>query len=207
MRRAVTGKEPVLRGFELLAYSPNIRYETGDTACRTETEENRGTLARALAFGRCGVILTFTWHWFSSLGGWDKSFYSRTEFDPERVLQDGTPERTAFYRDPDVMAEHLKPFLLEDIPILWRPFHESEGIGSGGVKKVRRWRRGFSVCIMSILWENMVYIIFRGWGTASLWKGIRGMMWWISCPATAMRRKERGRTIRKSMRSFGRSRR
>lgn len=133
-----------------------------------------GTLARALAFGRCGVILTFTWHWFSSLGGWDKSFYSRTEFDPERVLQDGTPERTAFYRDPDVMAEHLKPFLLEDIPIWWRPFHESAGIGSGGVKKVRRWRRGFSVCSMSILWENMVYIIFCGWGTASLWKGSGG---------------------------------
>ena len=131
MRRAVTGKEPVLRGFELLAYSPNIRYETGDTACRTETEENRGTLARAIAFGRCGGILTFTWHWFSSLGGWDKSFYSRTEFDPERVLQDGTPERTAFYRDPDVMAEHLKPFLLEDIPRGLVPVEEKRSGGGG----------------------------------------------------------------------------
>ena len=126
--RKITGKEPALRGFELLAYSPNICYETGDEACRTEIDENRGTLAQALAFGRSGGILTFTWHWFSPLGGRDKSFYSRnTDFDPERILRDGTPERAAFYHDLDRMAECLKPFLAEDIPVLWRPFHESEG--------------------------------------------------------------------------------
>lgn len=126
--RKITGKEPALRGFELLSYSQNIRYESGDTACRTEIDENRGTLAQALAFGRAGGILAFTWHWFSPMGGFDKSFYSRnTDFDPERVLQEGTPERAAFYQELDVMAGYLKPFLLEDIPILWRPFHESEG--------------------------------------------------------------------------------
>ena len=126
--RKITGKEPALRGFELLAYSPNICYETGDEACRTEIDENRGTLAQALAFGRSGGILTFTWNCFSPLGGRDKSFYSRnTDFDPERILRDGTPEREAFYHDLDRMAECLKPFLAEDIPVLWRPFHESEG--------------------------------------------------------------------------------
>lgn len=45
--KRITGKEPVLCGFELLSYSPNIRYETGDEACRTEIDENRGTLAQA----------------------------------------------------------------------------------------------------------------------------------------------------------------
>lgn len=127
--RRITGKEPVLRGFELLAYSPNIRYETGDEACRREIDENKGTLAQALAFGRSGGIVTFTWHWFSPVGGKDKSFFSyNTDFDPEKVLEEGTPEREAFYRDMDVIAGCLKPFLEEDIPILWRPFHESEGV-------------------------------------------------------------------------------
>lgn len=126
--KKITGKEPALRGFELLAYSPNIRYETGDEACRTEIDENKDTIAQALAFGRSGGIVTFTWHWFSPVGGQDKSFYSRnTDFDPEKVLIEGTPEREAFYRDMDVIAGLLKPFLEEDIPILWRPFHESEG--------------------------------------------------------------------------------
>lgn len=126
--REITGKEPALRGFELLAYSPNIRYETGDEHCRTEIDENRNTLEHAREFGRRGGIVAFTWHWFSPLGGRDKSFYAeKTEFDPERVLHAGTVEREAFYHDMDVMAGYLKPFLDEDIPVLWRPFHESEG--------------------------------------------------------------------------------
>lgn len=126
--RKITGKEPALRGFELLAYSPNIRYETGDEACRTEIDENKDTLTQALLFGRSGGIVTLTWHWFSPVGGQDKSFYScNTDFDPEKILEEGTPEREAFYRDMDVIAGHLMPFLKEDIPVLWRPFHESEG--------------------------------------------------------------------------------
>lgn len=126
--REITGKEPALRGFELLAYSPNIRYETGDEHCRIEIDENRDTLEQARDFGRAGGIVAFTWHWFSPLGGKDKSFYAeKTEFDPEKVLHEGTAEREAFYHDMDAMAGCLKPFLDEDIPVLWRPFHESEG--------------------------------------------------------------------------------
>lgn len=126
--KKITGKEPALRGFELLSYSPNIRYETGDEHCRKEIDENRNTLEHALAFGKAGGIVTLTWHWFSPLGGQDKSFYSEnTDFDPEKVLIEGTREREAFYHDLDVMAECLTPFLKEDIPVLWRPFHESEG--------------------------------------------------------------------------------
>lgn len=126
--RRITGKEPALRGFELLSYSPNIRYETGDEACRTEIDENKNTLEQARAFGLNGGIVTFTWHWFSPIGGWDKSFYAeKTDFDPERILADGTAEREAFYHDLDVMAGYLKPFMDEDIPILWRPLHEAEG--------------------------------------------------------------------------------
>ena len=58
----------------------------------------------------------------------DKSFYTKnTDFDPEKVLQEGTPERAAFYHDMDVMAGYLQPFMADDIAVLWRPFHESEG--------------------------------------------------------------------------------
>ncbi len=126
--KRITGKEPALRGFELLSCSPNIRYETGDEHCKKEIDENAGTLEQALAFGKSGGIVTLTWHWFSPLGGYDKSFYSeKTEFDPQKVLTEHTEERQAFVHDLDVIAECLMPFLKEDIPVLWRPFHESEG--------------------------------------------------------------------------------
>jgi len=125
----ITGETPALCGFELLAYSPNINYESGDQDCRTEIDENKGTLEEAMdwALNKKGIV-TLTWHWFSPLGGKDKSFYAeKTDFDATKVLVEGTKEREAFYSDMDVMAGLLKEFQNKQIPILWRPFHESEG--------------------------------------------------------------------------------
>ena len=125
----ITGKSPKLRGFELLAYSPNINYDDASDECLTEVYENRNTLDTALDWAKnSDGILTFSFHWFSPLRGRDKSFYAEhTDFDASLILEEGTPEREAFFHDMDVIADHLKPFLEEDIPILWRPFHESDG--------------------------------------------------------------------------------
>ena len=127
--RRMTGREPMLRGFELLGYSPNINYADAGPDCLTEVRENQGTLDTALAWGRRREgIVTFTFHWFSPLGGRDKAFYAEnTDFDARRVLMEGTPERAAFFQDMDAIAALLRPFLDEDIPVLWRPFHESDG--------------------------------------------------------------------------------
>ena len=42
--RQTTGKEPKLRGFELLGYSPNINYADASPECLTEIEENKGNI-------------------------------------------------------------------------------------------------------------------------------------------------------------------
>ena len=120
----VTGKSPKLCGFELLAYSPNIRMEGASEACRIEVEENRNTMDTALRWANeTGGIVTLTFHWFSPLGGHDKSFYTEhTDFDAERVLHDGTPERAAFFHDLDAIAVQLQRFQDAKIPVLWRPF-------------------------------------------------------------------------------------
>lgn len=127
--REVTGAEPLLRGFELLSYSPNINYEDADEYCLTEVYENRGTVETALDWAKnTNGIVTLTFHWFSPIGGRDKSFYSKnTDFDAEKILMENTPERDAFYRDMDVIAEQLHKFQEADVPVLWRPFHEAEG--------------------------------------------------------------------------------
>ncbi|MBQ8288185.1 MAG: beta-mannosidase [Clostridia bacterium] len=124
----LTGKLPALCGFELLSYSPNINYPSCSEAALKEVRENEGTLIRAYEWAERGGLVTMTWHWYSPLSGKDKSFYAEnTDFDASRVLIDGTPEREAFFRDMDVMAELLRGFLEKRIPILWRPFHESDG--------------------------------------------------------------------------------
>lgn len=127
--RRITGKLPALCGFELLGYSPNIRPEDSGEECMTEVVNARGTLRKAWEWARLGGLITFTWHWFSPLGGRDKSFYSEnTDFSASRAAQSGTPENAAFLNDLDYMAGLLRPFSDEHIPILWRPFHEAEGI-------------------------------------------------------------------------------
>lgn len=127
--RKETGKEPLLIGFELLSYSPNINYENATEECLTEVYENRNTMETALKWAKeTHGIVTLTFHWFSPLGGRDKSFYAvNTDFDAARVLIDGTPERQAFYHDMDIIAVELKKFNDADIPVLWRPFHEADG--------------------------------------------------------------------------------
>lgn len=127
--REITGKQPKLRGFELLAYSPNINEADAGEACLTEVYENRDTLKTAMKWAKeSDGIVAFSFHWFSPLGGRDKSFYAEhTDFDPAKVLVEGTPEREAFYHDMKVIAGYLEKFKEAKIPILWRPFHESDG--------------------------------------------------------------------------------
>ncbi len=127
--KEITGMVPKLQGFEMLAYSPNINYDDASEPCLTEVYENRHTMDTAIKWAKeTDGIVTLSFHWFSPVGGRDKSFYAEhTDFDPRQVLIEGTPERTAFYRDMDAIAKELKRFETEDIPILWRPFHEGDG--------------------------------------------------------------------------------
>lgn len=125
----LTGKYPKLLEFELLSYSPNINYADASEECLTEVKENKHTVEAALEWGKTADgIVSLCFHWFSPIGGRDKSFYAKhTDFNPCNILKEGTAERTAFYHDLDVIAELLSRFQAESIPVLWRPLHEAEG--------------------------------------------------------------------------------
>ncbi len=126
--KEITGLLPAVCGFELLSYSPNINRSDADEACLSEVDEAAGTLEKAYEWAEKKGLITFTWHWFSPLYGRDKSFYSEnTDFDPENALIEGSPENLSMCHDMDVMAKLLRGFQDKHIPILWRPFHESEG--------------------------------------------------------------------------------
>ena len=124
----ITGRQPALLGFELLSYSPNINYWDTDEECMEEVANNYGTLRQAWEWAAQKGVITFTWHWFSPLGGRSKSFFTKnTDFDAARAVMPGTAEHRALLADMDMMAALLRPFCDAGIPILWRPFHEGEG--------------------------------------------------------------------------------
>lgn len=138
-----TGQLPALCGFELLAYSPNINWADADEACLTEIREAAGTLQKAYEWAEKKGLITLTWHWFSPMGGRDKSFYSeKTDYDADKALCEGTLEHAAMCHDLDIMAELLRGFQEKRIPILWRPFHECDGDwfwwGAKGVDTARK---------------------------------------------------------------------
>ena len=76
--REVTGKEPLLRGFELLSYSPNINYDDATKACLREVYENRGTVDTAIRGHKTKELFLFI-SLFSPIGGHDKSFMLRIQ--------------------------------------------------------------------------------------------------------------------------------
>ena len=139
----ITGKQPALLGFELLSYSPNINYSDTDEECMDEVEKNYGILKRAWEWAEKKGLITFTWHWFSPLGGRSKSFFTRnTDFDASKAVTDDTPENKVLLSDMDMMAALLRPFCDKGVPILWRPFHEGDGNwfwwGAKGAKTVKK---------------------------------------------------------------------
>lgn len=163
--REKTGKEPLLRGFEMLAYSPNINYADATEPCLTEVYENRDTMKTALKWAKeTDGIVTLTFHWFSPLGGHDKSFYAKnTDFDAKKILVEETPERAAFYHDMDVIAAELQKFRDEYIPILWRPFHEADGEwfwwgAKGAVVAMKLYRLMFNYFVNVKMLDNLLWV-------------------------------------------------
>lgn len=158
----VTGHYPKVVGFEMLSYSGNINWEDASEACLTEVRENQHTMETALALAtQKDVILTICFHWFSPMGGRDKAFYTEhTDFDPTKILQEGSAEEAAFYRDLKSIGEELRKFAEAGIPILWRPFHEVEGTwfwwgSKGGEVAAKLYRKMYHYFVDELALNNL----------------------------------------------------
>lgn len=127
--KIITGKTPAILGFDLLSYSLNTEIEDRDFECIDEIINNRGSVDKALEIAKdSDVIITFCWHWFSPINGRNKSFYTKnTTFNLRRALIKGTEENIALIKDLDAIANELKKFNENNIPVLWRPLHEASG--------------------------------------------------------------------------------
>lgn len=120
-----TGKQPAIRGIDLLAYRANTNWT--DHAPE-----------RAIEWvNKYKGIATLTWHWnvpSTEDGGDDVAFYVEstgntpfTTFSITKALEEGTWENKQLLADIDAIAAELKKLKDADVPVLWRPLHESEG--------------------------------------------------------------------------------
>lgn len=137
------GKIPAIRGYDFMGISG--------------LGGGYDQIERALDWARkTGGILTMCWHWYAPDDMEDihkkASFYYKTTeydhktgFDIIRAMQDGTPENEFVIREIDMVAEQLKRFEAEDIPVIWRPLHEANGgwfwWGNRGAESVEAYKK------------------------------------------------------------------
>ena len=124
--KSVSGKTPLIRGFDLIEYSPS-RVVHGATS--TETE-------KAIAWHAQKGIVTFAWHWNAPKDlidqpgkEWWRGFYTEaTTFDVTKAMNNtASDEYALIIRDIDAIAVQLKKLKDANVPVLWRPLHEAEG--------------------------------------------------------------------------------
>ena len=119
-----TGKQPVIRGIDFLAY--NTSFEWRDHAPERAIEWTN----------KYHGIASVTWHWNvpCSEDSTDVAFYVEstgtvpfTTFSISKALEEGTWENKKLLADIDLIAQELLKLKEADVPILWRPLHEAEG--------------------------------------------------------------------------------
>jgi len=133
--KSLTGKTPLLRGYDMQEYSPRYAYSWDNTCgCHTFGPNQSSKIAEdAIAWYNSNAkkpIIQFQWHWHSPLGGsaGTNTFYtSDTNFDVSKAVIPGTPEYIATLRDIDAVAVQLKKLRDAGVPVLWRPLHELGG--------------------------------------------------------------------------------
>jgi mannan endo-1,4-beta-mannosidase len=127
----ITGKNPLVRGFDLLTYSPMYAYawDNGHSFGAVDNGETNKVISWYNGTGKKGIVEVH-WHWFSPSGGQagTNTFYtSQTTFDVSKAVISGTQENIDALRDVDAIAVQLKKINDAGIPIIWRPLHEAGG--------------------------------------------------------------------------------
>ena len=119
----LTGEYPAILGMDMKDYSLTAA-ERGAQPQVTEWAEE---------YWEKGGIIALSWHWLLPdryvRGEWWQALYAdETTIDLDAVLNGRDKEGCELLmKDLDRMALELQKLQKQDIPVLWRPFHEADG--------------------------------------------------------------------------------
>ncbi|MFW6287028.1 MAG: glycosyl hydrolase [Candidatus Sumerlaeota bacterium] len=138
---------------------------------RTVDEERRKLVERAVAMHERGHVITLMWHHpFPTYGNrgpyhsiW--SFDERPDMETWRELTTpGTTLYDQWRRQADDVARYLRELRDADIPVLWRPYHEMNGVwfwwckkpGDDGFRKL--WKQLFDYFTNEHELNNLLWV-------------------------------------------------
>ena len=119
-----TGKYPAIRGLDYM------------------NDDFNGVNKRAAEWHEKGGIVTICWHCGCDFSGsWSESMNTEIK-DWDKALKKGTAEYETLIKGMDKAAAALKKLKDQNIPVLWRPFHEFDGAwfwwGKGGEENFKK---------------------------------------------------------------------
>ena len=141
---AVSGEEPALLGLDFIH------------------EDYEGVAERALRWNERSGIVTICHHTGVAGGGYPDS---RDETpDWEKLFTDGTNERGLLLARWEREARALDRLQREDVPVLWRPYHEFDGgwfwWGKGGGEAfIRLWREMVARFTREYGLHNLIWVL------------------------------------------------
>ena len=117
--KAITGKRPVVWGGDFINYYKNGE---GERLVNNSWEKHKQ-----------GCIITLMWHQGRPLDnppyGWKESIQNKlTDSQWQELITPGTPLNKKWMDEIDIIASYLGELQTLHVPILWRPFHELNGV-------------------------------------------------------------------------------
>lgn len=164
----LTGKYPAIRGFDFMNYNPLYGWEDGTTDRMIDWVINRDGIATAS--WHINVPRNFTAYQLGDHVDWKEATYKPTEtnFNTANAVIPGTKEYQYVMSTIDDLAEQLLILQDNNVPVLFRPYHEAEGNGGLNGEGAWFWWASAGADVYKQLWDMLYTELTETYGLHNL---------------------------------------
>ncbi|SES86564.1 glycosyl hydrolase [[Clostridium] polysaccharolyticum] len=164
----LTGKYPAIRGFDFMNYNPLYGWEDETTDRIIDWVNNRGGIAAAC--WHINVPKDFQSYELGEFVDWQKCTYkpNDTNFDTSKAVVPGTKEYEYVQLIIEDLAEQLKIAQDNNVPVIFRPFHEAEGNGGEKGEGAWFWWASAGADVYKQLWKMLYTELTQTYGIHNL---------------------------------------
>lgn len=161
------GKYPAVRGFDFMNYNPLYGWEDGTTQRVIEWVKDRNGIATAC--WHINIPTDFASYELGDAVDWTKCTYKNgTDFVVANAYKEGTKENAYFDMCIEDLAEQFLILQENNVPLMWRPFHEAEGNGGADGKGAWFWWSQEGAEVYKNLWNYLYDKLTNEYGIHNL---------------------------------------
>lgn len=164
----LTGEYPAIRGFDFMNYNPLYGWEDGTTNRIINWVNQRNGIATAS--WHINVPRNFTTYTLGDFVDWKQATYKPTEtnFNTANAVIPGTKEYQYVMLTIEDLAEQLLILQNNNVPVIFRPYHEAEGNGGANGEGAWFWWASAGAEVYKQLWEMLYTELTETYGLHNL---------------------------------------